>query len=147
MYDYGYSGGLPVAGSEELCLELMLWGIDHDMPFGMHYCSLDNKHRSEMRIRNERGAHLTPILSFDEGDFFLKCGKVYGNDRATAYDALVAAGCSDFMPNDVEQSIAFPLSFLPFLKDLDIELAVAFNVLESDEQGSYIREVAIQPIG
>ncbi|HAM16743.1 MAG TPA: radical SAM protein [Eggerthellaceae bacterium] len=147
MYDYGYSGGLPVAGSEELCLELMLWGIDHDMPFGMHYCSLDNKHRSEMRIRNERGARLTPILSFDDGDFFLKCGKVYGNDRATAYDALVAAGCSDFMPNDVEQSIAFPLSFLPFLKDLDIELAVAFNVLESDEQGSYIREVAIQPIG
>ena len=147
MYDYGYSGGLPVAGSEELCLELMLWGIDHDVPFGMHYCSLDNKHRSEMRLRNERGASMTPILSFDEGDFFLKCGKVYGDDREAAYDALVSAGCGDFMPNDAEQSIAFPLAYLPALEGIGVEPAIAFHVLESDEQGSFVREVAIRPVG
>ena len=146
MYDYGYSGGLPVAGSEELCLELMLWGIDHDVPFGMHYCSLDNKHRSEMRLRNERGAHMTPILSFDEGDFFLKCAKVYGDDREAAYDALTAAGCTDFMPNDMEQSIAFPLRYLDTLSALDVEPAIAFHVLDADEQGSFVREVAIHPV-
>ena len=147
MYDYGYSGGLPVAGSEELCLELMLWGIEHDVPFGMHYCSLDNKHRSEMRLRNERGAHMTPVLSFDEGDFFLKCAKVYGEDRETAYDALVASGCSDFMPNDAEQSIAFPISYLAALEKLEVEPVIAFHVLESDEQGSFVREVGIRPVG
>ena len=36
MYDYGYSGGLAVAGSEELALELMLWALDEDLGFGMH---------------------------------------------------------------------------------------------------------------
>ena len=146
MYDYGYSGGLPVAGSEELCLELMLWGIEHDVPFGMHYCSLDNKHRSEMRLRNEPGAHLTPILSFDEGDFFLKCAKVYGDDVEPAWQTLEAAGCADFMPNEAEQSLAFPLSFLPALDSLNVEPATAFHVLDSDEQGSFIREVAIRPL-
>ncbi len=146
MYDYGYSGGLPVAGSEELCLELMLWGIEHDVPFGMHYCSLDNKHRSEMRLRNERGAHIHPVLSFDEGDFFLKCGKVYGDDRTPAYEALSAAGCEAFMPNDPEQSLAFPLAYLGVLEGADVEPAVSFNVLETDDQGAYIGEVALRPL-
>ena len=147
MYDYGYSGGLPVAGSEELCLELMLWGIEHDVPFGMHYCSLDNKHRSEMRLRNERGANMTPILSFDEGDFFLKCAKVYGDDRLPARKALEAAGCADFMPNEGERSLAFPLAYLGALDEADAEPAIAFHVIESDEEGSYIREVALHPTG
>lgn len=146
MYDYGYSGGLPVAGSEELCLELMLWGIDHNVPFGMHYCSLDNKHRSEMRLRNERGAHMTPILTFDEGDFFLKCAKVYGDDRRTAREVLEAAGCNDFMPNDREKSLAFPLAFVRALDGCNVEPAIAFHVLETDEEGSYVREVALAPM-
>ena len=146
MYDYGYSGGLPVAGSEELCLELMLWGIDHEVPFGMHYCSLDNKHRSEMRLRNERGAHMTPILTFDEGDFFLKCAKVYGSDRETARKALEATGCNDFMPNDCEKSLAFPLAFVRALDGLGVECAIAFHVIGSDEEGAYIREVALRPL-
>lgn len=146
MYDYGYSGGLPVAGSEELCLELMLWGIDRDVPFGMHYCSLDNKHRSEMRLRNERGAHMTPILTFDEGDFFLKCAKVYGEDRRAAREALEAAGCNDFMPNDREKSLAFPLAFVSALDGCNVEPAIAFHVLETDEEGSYVREVALAPM-
>ena len=145
MYDYGYSGGLPVAGSEELSLKLMLWGIERRVPFGMHYCSLDNKHRSEMRLRNEPGANMTPILTFDEGDFFLKCAKVYGEDRERARDALSAVGCADFMANEAEQSLAFPLSYLPALEGMDVQPAVAFHVLDSDEQGSFIREVAIEP--
>ena len=144
MYDYGYSGGLPVAGSEELCLELMLWGIEHEIPFGMHYCSLDNKHRSEMRQRNERGRAIHPVLTFDDGDFFLKCAKVYGEDRDATYDALIAAGCTDFMPNDAEQSIAFPLNYLEALQALDVEPAIAFHILDSDEKGAFIREVAIR---
>ena len=144
MYDYGYSGGLPVAGSEELCLELMLWGIEHEVHFGMHYCSLDNKHRSEMRLRNERAANMTPILSFDEGDFFLKCAKVYGDDRSPARTALESAGCTDFMANEGEKSLAFPLAYLDVLDNLDVETAIAFHVIESDEEGSYIREVALR---
>ncbi len=146
MYDYGYSGGLPVAGSEELCLELMLWGIEHDVPFGMHYCSLDNKHRSEMRLRNERGRSIHPVFSFDENDFFLKCGKVFGDDTKLVAETLLRKGKTDFIENAEAHSLSFPLKFLPLLKGLNIQPATSICLLEDDEEGTYLREVALEPI-
>ena len=146
MYDYGYSGGLPVAGSEELCLELMLWAIEHEIPFGMHYCSLDNKHRSEMRLRNERGRKIHPVFKFDEGDFFLKCAKVFGDDVALTVEMLQRAGKTDFLHNSEAQSLSFPRRNLRYLGNLDISPAVSFCLLENDEEGTYLREVALKPL-
>lgn len=146
MYDYGYSGGLPIVGSEELALKLMLFALDEGLSFGMHYCSLDNKHRSEMRQMNERAAHAHPCYRFDEGDFFLKTAKVYGADRELARAMLDAAGCTDFLEDDEEESLAFPLRFLPMLKGSGVEPACSVNVLESQEDGHYLREVALGPI-
>ena len=144
MYDYGYSGGLPVAGSEELCLELMLYGIEKGVPFGMHYCSLDNKHRSEMRQRNERARRVHPCYTFDEGDFFLKTAKVYGDDREPAKSELLKAGCLDFIePDDV--TLCFPLRYLDVLKRTGIDAALSFNVVEQDEKGAFILEVDLRP--
>jgi pyruvate formate-lyase activating enzyme-like uncharacterized protein len=146
MYDYGYSGGLPVAGSEELCLELMLWGIDHDVPFGMHYCSLDNKHRSEMRQRNERGKSLHPVFRFDEGDYFLKCAKVFGDDVNPTLETLLRAGKTDMLQNEEARSLSFPRRYLRYLGNLDISPAISICVLEDDEEGAYLREVALKPV-
>lgn len=145
MYDYGYSGGLPIAGSEELILELMLWGMDEGLGYGMHYCSLDNKHRSEMRQMNERGARIHPCFSFDEGDFFLKTAKVFGEDRALARRVLEACGCRNFLENGNEGSLSFPLSFASQLKGVDVVPMESICVLEKDESGSYLREVGIVP--
>lgn len=94
MYDYSYSGGLAIDGSEQLALELMLWAMDEGLRFGMHYCSLDNKHRSEMRQMNEIGRDMHPCFSFDEDDFFLKTAKVFGKDIEPAKKHLRAAGCA-----------------------------------------------------
>lgn len=145
MYDYGYSGGLPVAGSEQLALQLMLHGIETGVPYGMHYCSLDNKHRSEMRQRNERGSGLHPCYSFDEGDFFLKCGKVFGRDIDPAFDALRGAGCESFLDLPEEKSLCFPLAYLGALEDADVAPAVSFNVLQQDESGLALQEVDLRP--
>ena len=145
MYDYQYSGGLAVAGSEELCLQLMLWAQDQGLTFGMHYCSLENKHRSEMRQKNERAAAAHPCISFDEGDFFLKTAKVFGDDRSIAHPLLTAAGCTDFMPDDQEQSLAFPLRFAKALEGEDVQVMECFLVMESDKDGSYLMDVHLQP--
>ncbi|MDO4183118.1 MAG: radical SAM protein [Coriobacteriia bacterium] len=145
MYDYQYSGGLAVSGSEELCLKLMLWAQDTGLTFGMHYCSLENKHRSEMRQRNERGADVHPCITFDDQDFFLKTAKVFGPDREGAHTLLQLAGCTDFMPNEEEQSLAFPLRFAPALATSNLQVMECFLVLESDEEGSYLTDVHLQP--
>ncbi len=145
MYDYGYSGGLPIAGSEELILELMLYGLDEGLSFGMHYCSLENKHRSEMRQMNERGARIHPCFEFDEGDFFLKTAKVFGPDRDGAVRMLQAVGCKDFMANDAEGSVSFPPRFVSQLKGVGVAPMASVCVLETDEQGSFLREVGLVP--
>ena len=151
MYDYGYSGGLAVAGSEELALELMLWALDEDLGFGMHYCSLENKHRSEMRQKNERAAHAHPCVAFDEGDFFLKTAKAFGPDVKPVRTALEAKGCTDFMEDPEEGSLAFPPRFLETARSVrhpdgePVQLQRCFLVYETGEDGGYLIDVALRP--
>ncbi|MGI6220461.1 MAG: radical SAM protein [Coriobacteriales bacterium] len=146
MYDYSYSGGLPIAGSEELALELMLFAIDEELGFGLHYCSLDNKHRSEMRQINEPAAHLNPCFTFDDGDFFLKCAKVYGNDRAAADDFLRSMGYPHAIRDDAGQSLAFPVRFARMVAGTGAEVAISTNVLEKRDGAKYIRELSVEPL-
>lgn len=143
MYDYGYSGGLAVAGSEETALELMLWALDEGIGFGMHYCSLANKHRSEMRQKNERAVDLHPCVQFDEGDFFLKTAKVFGDDRAVARPLLEAAGCADFIADDDERSLAFPPRYLPALGGAPVQPMLCSMVYEVDDEGGHLIDAAL----
>lgn len=145
MYDYGYSGGLAVAGSEELCLELMLWGLDEKLGFGMHYCSLENKHRSEMRQKNEPARTASPLIEFDQGDFFLKSARVFGDDCEIARPLLQAAGCMLLVDDQEEQSLTFPPRFARVLNGSGVQVMSVFYVAESDEQGGYLSEVALKP--
>ncbi len=144
MYDYSYSGGLAVAGSEELCLELMLWALDEGLNFGMHYCSLENKHRSEMCQVNYGGDKVHPIFDYDEGDFYIKTAKVFGPDREVAKALLGVAGCVDMVEDEEEESLAFPRRYLPVLKDANVEPMIAICLMEKDEEGHYLQEVALK---
>lgn len=150
MYDYGYSGGLAVAGSEEVILELMLWALDEEISFGMHYCSLENKHRSEIRQKNERSAHVHPCIEFDEDDFFLKTAKVFGSDREIARPLLERAGCTDFIEDSDEQSLAFPPRYLEALRSAThpngntLDPLLCYLVHEQGEEGSYLIDVALR---
>ncbi|WP_172135103.1 radical SAM protein [Adlercreutzia sp. ZJ473] len=149
MYDYGYSGGLAVAGSEELILELMVWALDEGLALGMHYCSLDNKHRSEMRQKNERAARVHPCVEFDEGDFFLKTAKVFGPDVDVARRLLEDAGCRDFMEDTEERSLAFPPRFAGVLAGAvradgePVRVMTCSFVYECEEGGGYLIDVAL----
>lgn len=145
MYDYGYSGGLGVAGSEQLILELMLWAIDEGLKIGLHYCSLDNKHRSEMRQKNERMANAHPCLMFDEGDFFLKSAKVFGEDIPPAKEALKAAGCTEFIEDNEEESLAFHPRWLEALANIPVEPQICYFVHEVEGNSSVFIDVALEP--
>lgn len=150
MYDYGYSGGLAVAGSEALILKLMLWCLDNDINIGLHYCSLENKHRSEIRIKNERARDILPYFTFDEGDFFLKMGKVFGQDVNPAKAALESIGCDEIREDEHERSLTFPLDFADAIagtlnEDGDpIQIQTCYFVYEIDEDGGYLIDIALE---
>lgn len=147
MFDYGYSGGLAVAGSEELALELMVWALDEGLAFGMHYCSLENKHRSEIRQLNEPARRVHPIFEFDEEDFFVKTAKVFGDDRAAARQLLADAGVRDVVEDEEDETIAFAPRYANLFENTGVQVMMAFNVLDKDEQGRFLREVALKPYG
>ena len=150
VYDYGYSGGLAVSGSEELILSLMVWALDEGLGLGLHYCSLENKHRSEIRQKNERARGLHPCLEVDEGSFFLQCGKAFGPDVPLVREALARAGCADVVEDAEEDSLAFPLSFMESVRGLrhadgaPVQVQVAYHVYEVEEDGAYFIDVAIR---
>lgn len=91
LYDYWYAGGLPVAGSERLALELLEFARDRNLSLGVHYCSSDNKNTGQVFQQNiaffndARIQKLWGFLELDTQDYYLKCAKAFGSDaRAIA---------------------------------------------------------------
>lgn len=86
LYNYWYAGGLPIAGSEAACLELIEFASERGLRLGVHYCSLDNKNTGQIYQQNKgfladaQFARSHAWLDFDQEDYFLKCAKAVGDD-------------------------------------------------------------------
>ena len=59
---------------------------------------------------------------------------------------LDGAGCTDYLVDEEEASVAFPPRYLPVLKGTPVTPVSSVAVLEAHEDGHYLSEVAIQPI-
>ena len=67
----------------------MRFAAERGLKLGVHYCSLDNKNTGQIYQQNKgflldkafAAAH--GWLHFDEGDYFLKCAKVVGDDASS----------------------------------------------------------------
>ncbi len=92
--NYWYAGGMPVAGSEAECLELLRFAREAGLRLGVHYCSLDNKFTGQIYQQNKpfltdpAFAARHAWLSLDPGDYFLKCAKVFGGDAEAVATVL-----------------------------------------------------------
>ena len=152
MYDYVYAGSLAVEGSEELCLRLMLWAHAKGLALGMHYCSLENKHRSQIRQLNSGFAMANPAYAFDFGDYFLKTIQVFGADRSPVRGALRLLGCKDMVEDVEAQSLSFNPKWLPRLRHICASTGVAprfcvsTNVMVEKNGVSMIRELKVVEI-
>ena len=93
MFDYTYAGALAVQDSEEDCLRLMLWAREQGLGLALHYCSLENKHRAQVRNMNEPFADIHACYAFDYDEFFLKTALAFDGDRDLVRRALEREGC------------------------------------------------------
>ncbi len=141
LYDYWYAGGLPIAGSEEVCLDLIQYAVDRDLRLGLHYCSLENKHSGQIHMQNSK-APQTRTGYFSSRDFFIKTAKVFGEDIAPVKQALIKTRRAVFDLHPEGNYLEFHprhLAMLPF----EVEAAISYNVFESREDGSYMRELRV----
>ncbi len=112
LYDYGYAGALPIEGSEELALQLMLEEIERGTALNLHYCSLENKNTAQIYEQNGGGAREIPLYTFSQENFFYETLRCFGDRAFALADALEAAGCAHAL--DVEgRMVQFAPADLP----------------------------------
>jgi len=142
LYDYWYAGGVPVAGSESDCLDLVEFAHDEGLGIGVHYCSLENKLTGQNYQQNAgRPLPRTAILS--QNDFLLKSARVFGDDVAPVLAAFEQAGCRDYTYNAQIDSLEFNVNHIRALKKLDVEIGIATSTFEERPDGLVLRELKV----
>lgn len=140
LYNYWYAGGLPVAGSEDVCLDLVEFALDNDLKLGVHYCSLENKHTGQVYQQNINRRNM-PLLHFSQKDYFLKSAKVFGEDLELVRSELDKKGGREYHIDEKRNFIEFHVDRIKLLKKLDVEIGISINVLEEREGELFLREL------
>ncbi len=142
LYNYGYGGGLPVAGSEAVCLDLVDFALDAGLNLGVHYCSLENKHTGQ--IYQQNSIHPLPkTMFFSPTDYFLKSAKVFGEDIPPVERFFQKTGYKHHQINEEYNYLEFHVSQIRSLKKFDIEIGISSNVFETRQGERYIRELKL----
>ncbi|MCD8552518.1 hypothetical protein [Seleniivibrio sp.] len=138
LYDYGYAGGLPVAGSGEECVELLKFAADKKLSMRVHFCSLENKLTSQIFIQNS-SVLLTDHEVMSPKDFFIKSARAYGSNALKAQKYLSSKGI-EHVTSGIRTE--FHPKYISEIKGLT-EVAVTYNVAEFEGNQKVIREVKI----
>lgn len=147
-YAYGYAGALPVAGSEELALQLMRDAIARGTELSLHYCSLENKNTAQIYAQDHGGSLDIPPYRFSERSFFYETVRAFGDDAARAEALLQGSGFAfDAAGEGAARMIAFDPAALPHLGAdalAEARLFLASAVFEDEGGGERFREVGLQ---
>ncbi len=138
------AGGLPVAGSEPVCLALVAFALEAGLQLGVHYCSLENKHTGQV-FRQNASQPLPATYAFSERDYFWKTVKAYGADISRVRRALRGQPAGLRRASDDGTCLELHPSQVAALRaaGLDVELGLSFNILEARADGQYLRELKL----
>jgi len=142
LYDYWYAGGLPIAGSETVCLDLIDFALDAGLRLGVHYCSLENKHTGQVHQQNS-GRNLPKHITFSQRDYFLKSAKVFGDDIPAVRQAFDKSDYRDYIMSEEYNSLEFHVNKISSLKTMGIDIGISSSVLETREAGQVLRELKV----
>jgi uncharacterized protein len=142
LYNYWYAGGLPIAGSEELCLDLLEFALDSGFKMGVHYCSLENKHTGQVYQQNQLMA-TSPITYASKKDFFLKTAKVFGEDVPKVKEIFERKKKIMYQEQPEYGYLEFNASHIRLLSGLEVEIGISTNILEQRDNGQVLRELKV----
>lgn len=150
LYGYWYSGGLPIAGSEEVALGLLDFAIERGLSLGVHYCSLENRLTSQVYRQNAQAAACFPLRTFSQRDFFLKSAKVFGDAIDVVEKRLAELGLrdqSDRLDGDagfLELPLAIAARIAPELPP--IAWGVSYGIAEEDDGYLALKELRLDRV-
>jgi len=138
-YNFWYAGGLAIAKSEDLCLELVQFAIDNNFKMGVHYCSLENKFTGQVYQQNKNILN-DPLYEFSSTDFFYKTAKVFGKDINKVL-SIFNENKIHYVYDEDFDFIQFAPSSLEVLSDLKMEVAITSVIVEPR---NVLKEVKIE---
>jgi len=141
-YEYWYAGGLPIAQSELVCLDLLDFAIEHKLGIGVHYCSLENKFTAQIYEQNADKT-VPGYLYFSPRDYFYKSAKVFGEDIPQVLARLEREKVRSYHHNEQLQYLEFHVKHVRRLHKLDVEVGIATSVIETRDGASYMRELKL----
>ena len=141
-YNFWYAGGLAVAESEKLCLELVQFALEKQLKLGVHYCSLENKFTGQIYQQNHDQI-IDETYHFSTVDYYFKTAKVFGSDQRKVIKVLERKGFP-YMSNPDYDYVQFPIKAIPLLKEKDVTILISSNVVEVDRGQQSIREVHLE---
>lgn len=142
LYDYWYAGGLPIAGSELICLDLVEFALDAGLKLGVHYCSLENKHTGQLYQQNS-GVRLPNRMYFSQRDYFLKTAKVFGDDIPPVKEEFDKAGYQDYFISDEHNSLEFHVNKISSLRKTKVDVGISSHVIEMRGKEQVLRELKV----
>jgi pyruvate formate-lyase activating enzyme-like uncharacterized protein len=142
LYNYWYAGGLPVAGSETICLDLLAFALQKGLKLGVHYCSLENKHTGQIYQQNN-GYKLPKRTYFSRKDYFIKTAKVFGEDIAAVKQLFDKSGYRDYSMSEQHNFLEFHVDKIRSLSKMNIEVGISSNVIESRDNEQVLRELKV----
>ena len=142
LYDYWYAGGVPVSGSELVCLDLLAFAQDAGLSLGVHYCSVENKQTGQIYQQNSARS-IPKTAYFSQRDYFLKTAKVFGEDVPLVKEFFDRKGMKEYQVNQEQDYLEFHVSKVRSLRKLDIEVGISSNVVENRNGEMVIRELKV----
>jgi pyruvate formate-lyase activating enzyme-like uncharacterized protein len=142
LYNYWYAGGLPIAGSQQVCLDLVNFALDQGLRLGVHYCSLENKHTGQIYQQN-KSQPLPKHAAFSHKDFFIKTAKVFGKDIAPALQVFKKSKYQDYILNDTYHFLEFHPKRVKTLAKLNPEIGISYSVWERRDGEAVLRELKV----
>jgi pyruvate formate-lyase activating enzyme-like uncharacterized protein len=142
LYDYWYAGGLPVAGSEALCLQLLDFALDQGLRIGVHYCSLENKHTSQVYQQN-KSQPIPKHAYFSDKDFFIKTAKVFGEDIPPTLQMFKKENYRHYVINENYHFLEFHPQQIRSLVELNPEIGISYSIWDRRGDESLLRELRL----
>lgn len=142
-YNWEYAGGLPIAGSEELCLRLMRFADEAGLRMGVHYCSLENKNRDQVISQNRAFVPDARVYEQDANTFYYVTLKFFDGDIAVARAGLARTGLSDRAIRQDDCLLVHP-SCAAALAGEPVVPARSLNVVERRNGQLALREVKLE---
>jgi uncharacterized protein len=142
LYDYWYAGGLPVAQSELVCLDLLEYAVQRGLKLGVHYCSLENKHTGQI-YQQHFNRPLPATSYFSQRDYFLKSAKVFGADVLRAEEAFRRARYDRYHLSEEMGFMEFHIGKIKLLPDPEMEVGISTSIIETRDGETFLRELKL----